>query len=318
MTVLITGASGQDGYFLSKYFNRANRRVVGTIRLPLNNYEKARFRYFDDIIQVDLANSSLVAELVSRIRPRYIVNVGAVADSWSQFVDPMTIFSVNFGAVVSMLDSIKNCKLDTVFVQASSSEVFAGGLESPQSIRSCRRPRTIYGASKIAADNIIDIYSGQFGIDCYSVILFSHESPLRKQDFFTKKVINQALDVVEGKSSKIEIHTPTAVRDWGYAGEYCKLLVEHILAGRKGNVILGSGKATSVRTFTQYVCNVLGFAYDDIVVEIPTMKGRAEENIPIVADTRCKSFIGGNIESDVKGLVNLLIRCARYERSCIR
>ena len=314
LKVIITGASGQDGYFLSKYFSRLNCRVVGTVRNSSSKYTGGRFKYFDDLIHVDLQNSHQVSKLISDVRPTHILNMGAVANSWSQFVNPETILAVNLGAVVSMLETIKTLSLKTVFLQASSSEIFAGGARPPQSYCSRRIPRTIYGVSKIAADSVIDIYRKQFGINCYSAILFSHESPLRKEGFFSKRVVKQALDVVEGKSSTIQIYTPFAIRDWGYAGEYCKLLVDEILVGLGRNVILGSGRTTTVKEFTQCVCDALGLNYNDVVIENAMLPGRVVEDSVVVADSGCKYFIGAAPKKDLKYLVNLLIRYERYER----
>jgi len=285
-SVVVTGAAGQDGYFLSKYLRRAGvLRVTGVVRPGTHaQVGSNRFRWFTDIEEADLADHSTLTAMVAALKPDWILNFGAIASSLTQQQDPLRLYSVNTLAPAAMLEAVRKYSPATLFVQASSSEVFAGGSISPQTLDTPRVPRTIYGATKIGADNLVSVFRNSFGINALSVILYSHESPLRHPHFFSRTIITNALNVLEGRQERIMVHSPDAVRDWGYAGEYCHLLVSRLIAGQYGDFILGSGVRATVRDFARAVCDQLHISYADRVDELPLQIGRVTESLDVIAD----------------------------------
>lgn len=318
---LVTGANGQDGYFLAKYLKRRGvGTVIGLVRpgtgkvCPME--KRKNLRYFDEIIELDLVNESKLEELITRLKPDFLFNFGAIAGSLTQQCAPQKLLTVNLSAVSTMLEVIKENKLQTTFIHASSSEIYAGGKVSPQGLDTPMVPRTIYGVTKVAADNLIKVYRESFGIKCYSVILFSHESPLRQKTFFTKRIICQALDIVEGITNKATVYSPTAVRDWGYAGDFCREIVEQALKGRHEDQIIATGVKTTVREFSQEVFRYLGLDYDTCVKEVSSLKGRASENIDVYASQMAVPVsFHGNSKLNVIKLIKLLIRFERNARN---
>ncbi len=320
-TVVITGAAGQDGFFLAKYLRRSRgSRIIGVVsRQPSNARWRPRVKYCDEVREVEIDDAAGMACLIATIRPDLILNFAAVAGSLTQFDAPERLFRVNTISVAAMLDAIRMERLNSVFVQASSSEVFAGGESSPQNLGTLRRPRTIYGVTKIAADNVLEIYRKIYGLRCFSLILFSHESPLRSFEFFTRRVISDAVDILEGRRAKLEIYGPDNVRDWGYAGEYCQRIVTWLNHGRLQDSIVGSGVATTVRDFTQSVFHYLGLNYSDCVEERASQTGRAAEQGVIVADRANAAWPFANpVKYDVNRLVALLVRAEKDARRRIR
>ena len=78
--------------------------------------------------------------------------------------------------VVKELNLIKKCRI----FHASSSEVFDKSFSYHDTItykdeNSKRDSKTIYGLSKITADNIVKMYRDVHGLNVYSGILFNHE-----------------------------------------------------------------------------------------------------------------------------------------------
>jgi GDPmannose 4,6-dehydratase len=57
----------------------------------------------------------------------------------------------------------------------------------------------------------------KYGMDCYSLVFLSVESPLRKNNFFVKKVCLHAK-----KSKKISLGNIDTFRDYSYASEIAK------------------------------------------------------------------------------------------------
>jgi len=314
---MITGAGGQDAYFLSRRLSRKGVKVVGVVR-PGGGGEsipEARLRYFNELQEIDLRDTGRLRSLICGLSPDFILNFGAIAGSLTQQTDAQSLVQVNTGAVAAILEAMTAERSSATFLQASSSEVFAGGRIFPQGLGTPRSPRTIYGATKIASDSLVRIFRESHGLACYSVILYSHESPLRKASFFSKRIVSQVLDVVEGKARRVVVHSPDAVRDWGYAGEYCDAVADRLLKGLTGDLVLGTGVYTTVRQFAALVCSKVGLNYEDIVDEVPLQEGRAMEGVAVVADASAAGFcLADGVKFDVGRLVSLLVRCERRSR----
>jgi GDPmannose 4,6-dehydratase len=320
-TALVTGAGGQDAYYLSRRLARNGVRVVG-VHAPNRPDvwgQKARLRFFDELIELDLRDTARITQLVSVLKPDFILNFGASAGSLTQQEDPNRLLQVNTGAVAAFLDALRAERSSAVFLQASSSEVFAGGTVTPQGMDTPRVPRTIYGVTKIASDSLVRLYRENHALACYSLILYSHESPLRKASFFSKKIVAMALDVAEGKADRLLIHSPEAMRDWGYAGEYCNTVVDLLLDGRARDLIVGSGVRTTVRQFARLVCGEVGLNYEEVAHEAPLQEGRAADVVAVVADRDAPEFcFKSGVRFDVGRLVKLLVRCERRAREIER
>ena len=321
-TALITGANGQDGYFLSKQLKRKNvGRIVGLVRpvsteALLQPFAKKNLQHFDEIIALDITSPSDFQEFIVNLDPDYLFNFAAIAGSLSQQDNAHSLIEVNIGVIATILDAVKNNALATIVIQASSSEVFAGGTESPQDIKSPRVPRTIYGATKIAADNLIRVYRDSFNIECYSVILYSHESPLRPNGFFTKRIVSQAFDLIEGKIDRLVVYAPDATRDWGYAGDYCKEIVKQALEGAVEDRIIATGVKTTVRSFSEQVCRCLQIDYQAYAQEELLMPGRAREVIDVYPkSSEIPVSFRHKKNMSIEQLVRLLIRCEKYART---
>lgn len=317
---VITGAGGQDAYFLSRGLARRGIRVVGVTRPGGGKPAAAtNLRFFEKLVGIDLRDGIRVASLVAELAPDFILNFGAIAGSLTQQGEAPGLVQVNTGAVAAILEAMHVEQSSAIFLQASSSEVFAGGSMSPQGLDTPRVPRTIYGATKIASDSLVRIFRQNHGLACFSVVFYSHESPLRKPSYFSKRIVAQVLDVVEGKADRVTVHSPDAVRDWGYAGEYCEALIDRLLAGLSGDLVMGTGTYTTVRQFATLVCNEVGLDYADIAHEVPLQEGRAMEGVKVVADPGAPGFcLTDGVRFDVKRLVRLLVRYERRARGTAR
>ena len=314
-SIVITGAGGQDAYFISKHFKRRTRyKIIGLSNKDIQN--QPNIKYFDEILYLPLENFDEIAEFICINKPKFIFNFGAIAGSLTQFDDPQNLININSLSVLNILETLKKNRLQTKLIQASSSEIFANNDQFKQSLNSPRKPRTIYGTSKIFSDSLIEVYRSHFGVDCFSVILFSHESPLRKNIFFTKKLINQIFDFLDKKIPKIVIYSPKALRDWGYAGDYCNYIVKKALSDNQDDLIVGSGKAHTVKEFVEEALSYFNLNYNEVVEEVKSPKTRAsEENYIFMNPEKMDDLLLDCVKYDFKRLIKLLIRHKIYTRS---
>lgn len=90
-------------------------------------------------------------DAISEAQPDEVYNLASqsyVPISWTQ---PALTAEYTAIGVSRLLESIRRCKPDTRFYQASSSEAFGQPDESPQTERTAFRPRNPYGIAKAYA-----------------------------------------------------------------------------------------------------------------------------------------------------------------------
>ena len=259
---LITGISGQDGAYLAKLLVDKGYRVIGALRrssrqsavLPRLEYLGISDRI--ELIDFELSEFSNIVRVVQTEKPEEIYNLGAqsfVGTSWEQ---PLTTTDVNANGVLRLLEAIRTFSPDTRFYQASTSEMF-GAIEAPQRESTPFYPRSPYGVAKLFGHWITKNYRESFGTQACSGILFNHESPLRGQEFVTRKITLARARITQGKQKLLELGNLDAKRDWGFAGDYVEGMWRMINAATLDDYVLATGETHNIRDFVSLVAEHL-------------------------------------------------------------
>ena len=90
-----------------------------------------------------------------------------------------------------------------------------------------------------------------------SGILFNHESPLRSNEFVTKKIIIGLIEIQFNKKRNIELGNIYSKRDWGYAKEYVEQMWNITNQKIPQDFVIATGKAYSIKDFINEVCKNL-------------------------------------------------------------
>ena len=89
---LITGAFGQDAFYLSKYIQRKKLGLVfGIHNKDDTKISKVRLRYFDEIEKLSLDDNDGLSSYIIKNNFDFIINVGAIASSLKQFDKPISL-----------------------------------------------------------------------------------------------------------------------------------------------------------------------------------------------------------------------------------
>jgi GDPmannose 4,6-dehydratase len=158
MKALITGITGQDGYYLSKFLIEKGYEVHGTIRrsstFNTSRIDSLMAKYDGtgklNLYYSDLLDSSSLSNLVSLIQPDEIYNLAAQSHVAVSFKNPLYTTNTGLGAL-TLLEAVKNADKDIKFYQASSSEMFGGKSEQILNEDSILDPKSPYAASKVLA-----------------------------------------------------------------------------------------------------------------------------------------------------------------------
>jgi GDPmannose 4,6-dehydratase len=262
---LITGITGQDGAYLADLLINQNYKVYGTVRRStsekfsnlryLNVYNKITFCDFD------LLELSNIQDVIKKTSPDEIYHLAAQSFVPTSFKVPIVTADMNALGTLRILDSIKSSNKNIKFYQASTSEMFGKAVEIPQSEKTPFHPRSPYGVSKLFAHWITINYRESYNLHASSGILFNHESPLRGEEFVTKKVTSTLARIKNGSNEILKIGNINAKRDWGYAGDYVKAMWLMLQQKIPDDYVISTGKTHSVKEFIGLSLKYLKFKY---------------------------------------------------------
>lgn len=256
---LITGITGQDGSYLAEFLLSKGYEVHGIIRksstfnthridhIYVDPHElKARFfLYYGDLL-----DSSVINDIVSKVQPDEVYNLGAQSHVKVSFQLPEYTGNITGLGTLRILEAIRRCKPDSKFYQASSSEMF-GNSPPPQSERTSFYPRSPYAAAKVYSYWITVNYREAYKIFGCNGILFNHESPRRGETFVTRKITMAIANMLLKKQKKIYLGDLNAKRDWGFASDYVEAMWLILQQRQPGDYVIGTGHSNTVRDFVE-------------------------------------------------------------------
>ena len=269
----ITGITGQDGYYLSKFLLEKGYEVHGTIRrtssintvridgLIAEYGKKKQLKlYYSDLLDASSLNN-----LIKTIHPDEVYNLAAQSHVAVSFENP--IYSTQTGTLgpLSLLDAIKNSEKEIKYYQASTSEMYGGLNRKPLNEESPFNPRSPYAAGKLFAHNLTKIYRESYSLFCVNGILFNHESPLRGETFVTRKITKAVGRIHLGLQSKLTLGNLEASRDWGYAGDYVEGMWMMLNHSEATDWVLATGNTYRVDEFARLAFGYFDLNYEDYV-----------------------------------------------------
>ena len=197
----VTGITGQDGSYLAELLLDKGYEVHGLVRRS-SLLNRSRIDHLHDDARLhlhygDLTDGVSLVNLVRKIEPHEVYNLGAMSHVKVSFEMPDYTASTNAIGTLRLLEAIHAAGLDCRFYQASTSEMF-GSTPPPQNEDSKFHPRSPYGSSKLQAHWVTVNYREAYGLFAVSGILFNHESPRRGENFVTRK-ITKAVASIDGR-----------------------------------------------------------------------------------------------------------------------
>jgi GDPmannose 4,6-dehydratase len=262
-TALITGIRGQDGAYLAKLLLEKGYEVWGADRRH-GNSENWRLRELGiekdvKIIYMDLLELTNIIRAIEKIKPDEIYNLAAQSFVGASFEQPILTSEIDAIGVLRLLEAIRTIHPEAKFYQASTSEMFGKVREIPQSETTPFYPRSPYGVAKVFGHWITVNYREAFNLFACSGILFNHESPLRGEEFVTRKITVSLAKIKYGLQDKLILGNLEARRDWGYAPDYVKGMWLMLQQETPDDYVLATGETHSVKEFVQLAASYAGF-----------------------------------------------------------
>jgi GDPmannose 4,6-dehydratase len=308
---LITGVTGQDGAYLSKFLLAKGYHVYGLLARRSSDTQW-RLRYLGienevDLREGDLTDLSSLTRLLAAIDVDEVYNLGAqsfVATSWMQPI--LTGLTTGIGAV-QLLEAIRLTKPSTRFYQASSSEMFGKIQEPVQSETTPFYPRSPYGVAKLYAHWMTVNYRESFNTFACSGILFNHESPLRGIEFVTRKISDGVARIKLGLQSELRLGNLEAKRDWGFAGDYVEAMWMMLQQAKADDYVIATGRCASVREFCRMAFNHVGLDFERYVKTDKKFERPAEVDVLLGNAAKANKALGWSPKTTLEDLVSMMV-----------
>lgn len=266
---LVTGVTGQDGAYLTALLI-SKGYVVHGIKRRASLFNTARIdhlyrdpheedvRFF--LHHGDVTDSSNLIRVIQQTKPDEIYNLAAQSHVAVSFEEPVYTANSDALGTLRLLEAIRILGMEkhTRFYQASTSELFGKVQETPQSETTPFYPRSPYGVAKLYSYWITVNYREAYGIYACNGILFNHESPVRGENFVTRKITRGLARIKLGLQETLYLGNLDAKRDWGHAKDYVEAMWQMLQQDMPEDFVVATGVQHSVREFVTIAGKELG------------------------------------------------------------
>ena len=263
---IITGITGQDGGYLAKLLLSKGYKDYGAQR---RNTGKRYWRLDElgirdqiEIVDIDLTEPYNVSKLLDEIQPDEFYNLAAQSFVGLSFDQPQVTTLTNANGVLNILEAIRHNHPHVRFYQASTSEMFGKVLETPQTETTRFWPRSPYGCAKAYAHHLTINYRESYNLYACSGILFNHESPMRGEEFVTRKITKGLVQWLK-TGKPVELGNLDSKRDWGHAEDYVEAMWLMLQQDKADDYVIATGKTYSIKDFIVKCLNELEIIYSD-------------------------------------------------------
>lgn len=320
---LITGITGQDGYYLSKYLLEKGEEVIGLKRRTATDTTQNLLEILHHpkftLIEGDVNDMVCVYDIINKYRPTHIYNLAAQSHVGTSFKQPFYTIQTDLMGPLNFLESIRRLSDDDYnprFYQASTSEMFGQnfdgeGKDKHQGINTRFSPQSPYGVAKQAAHELVRIYRQAYGVFACSGILHNHESPNRGELFLTRKVTKYVAKLYNAKRANIkipplELGNLDSYRDWSFAGDMVRAMRLMLEQETPQDFVVSSDEAHSVREFVKLAFEYIGENYEDHVIINPEFFRPSEVDYLCGKSDEIRA-LGWKPEVNFKQLVSIMV-----------
>jgi GDPmannose 4,6-dehydratase len=312
----ITGITGQDGSYLAEILLEKGYEVYGMIRRS-SSFNTARIDHIFrelELVFGDLSDGSSLNQLMRRIRPDEVYNLGAQSHVRVSFDIPEYTADATGMGTLRLLDAIREEGVSCRFYEAGSSEMFGQVAETPQTETTPFHPRSPYGVSKVFGYWITRNYREAYGMYAVNGILFNHESPRRGPTFVTRKITRAIGAILRGEQNELRLGNLEAKRDWGFARDYMEGAWQMLQADEPDDYVLATGETHSVREFLDAAFGYAGLDWNEYVTIDERYLRPAEVDLLLGNPSKAKEKLGWEPAVRFDELVRMMVDHDRERR----
>jgi len=317
---LITGITGQDGSYLAEFLIRKGYEVHGIVRRSSSfNTGRIDHIYLDPHVKGgklklhygDLCDSNVLGKLMRTVHPQEVYNLGAQSHVRVSFDMPVFTADIVAMGALKLLEAIREYQTETGkqvrYYQASSSEQYGKVLEVPQKETTPFYPRSPYACAKVMAHWATVNYRESYNMHASCGILFNHESPRRGETFVTRKITRAVGRIKMGLQDKVFLGNLDSKRDWGFAGDYVKMMWMMLQQDEADDYVVATGRTITVRKFAEMAFEHAGLNFKKYVEFDPRYLRPAEVDLLLGDPAKAKKKLGWVPETSVEELAAMMV-----------
>jgi GDPmannose 4,6-dehydratase len=265
---LITGVTGQDGSLMADFLLRETDHIVvaGIRRLSTPNHiniEHLKGHPRFKLIDLDVTDPHCVERVVQEENPDYFINFAAnsfVGNSWKM---PINHMETNCMAVLYQLEALRKYAPKCRYYNAGSSEEWGNVSYVPQDEEHPLKPRSPYGASKVAARMLVKVYRESYNMFAIQGWLLNHEGVRRGEEFVTRKISKAVARIKNSlENSKpfepLRLGNLNAKRDWSDAEDFVAGVWKMLNNDEPKEYVLSSNETHTIKEFVELAFEAAG------------------------------------------------------------
>lgn len=295
---LVTGVTGQDGFYLAQLLLERGYEVVGVARDPGRVPAGVRG------VRGDLLDPSSLVAALEETAPHELYHLAAPTFVPASWEDPAGVMAAIPGATGTLLAAAARVDPAMRVFVATSSEIFGDAGETPQRETSPMRPRSPYGIAKLAAHQLVGVLRERLDGFFVSGITYNHESPRRPERFLPRKVTRGAAAIALGLQDELTLGDLDAVRDWSHAADVVRGAWLSLQADRPDDYVFASGVGRTVGDLVDVAFAAAGVEGGRDRVRVDPAFVRTPEATPPVGDpSHARAALGWTPEIGFEDLI---------------
>ncbi|MEP6224460.1 MAG: dTDP-glucose 4,6-dehydratase [Lentilitoribacter sp.] len=214
--------------------------------------------------QGDIADQSIIDELLNTHKPRAVVNFAAESHVDRSILGPEAFVQTNIFGTFRLLESVKRYwsnlseddKSNFRFLHVSTDEVYGSlNQDSPAFTETNRyEPNSPYSASKAASDHLVRAYHHTYGLPVLTTNCSNNYGPYQFPEKLIPLIIHNAL-----ARKPLPIYGDgKQIRDWLYVSDHCSAIRTVLNKGSVGEVynVGGLNEKTNIE-IVHVLCDIL-------------------------------------------------------------
>lgn len=274
------------------------------------NFDRLKYLGVFDKIQLmecDLKDISQILYIIRDTKPSEIYNLAAQSSVSMSFKQPIGTIEFNTTSVINLLEAVRFVDPSIRFYQASSSEMFGRVNTLPITEDSHVHPLSPYAISKVTGHYICINYRESYGLFTSCGILFNHESFLRGENFFVKKLLRGALEIKHGAREFLEFGNLDIKRDFGWSEKYVEAMWLMLQQEKPDDFVICSGVSISLREIVHYVFDQLGISRSCIRISTDLFRPTEIEDI-YGANEKARTELNWDYQMDFREVLDLILK----------
>ncbi len=263
--VLVIGSNSFSAISIIDLLLKKNYSVFAISRSKLNSdkyisFDKKHKRF--NFKKFDLNNDlKKIFKFIKTVKPNYIINYASqsmVGESWNQ---PIDWYRTNSFSMIKLYQFLTNLSFKMRLIHISTPEVY-GSIKNVTYENKFYNPTTPYAASRVTADQFLDLMNFQKKIDFCSIRASNVYGEHQRLYRIIPKTIFSIL-----KRKKLNLHGGgSSKRNFIHIDDVSNAIFKVMLKGKKGECYHVSGtELISIKNLVKKICKIMNYNFKDLI-----------------------------------------------------